>query len=68
MLTEAERWTPGQLNVWRLAQPKRHYTICNELDLLLALEVALLQQPGTVAGRCGEEQSTAAGGGELGTT
>lgn len=68
MLSEVERWQPGQLNVWRsLEQPKQHYTICNELGLLLELEVALLQRLGTVAGKCGEEQSTAAGRGELGT-
>lgn len=39
------------------------------LILLLELEVAPLQQLGTIAGKCGEEQSTAAQGGrELGRT
>lgn len=39
------------------------------LILLLELEAAPLQQLGTIAGKCGEEQSTAAKGGwELGRT
>lgn len=39
------------------------------LILLLELEAAPLQQLGTIAGKCGEEQSTAARGGwELGRT
>lgn len=41
-------------------KPKPHWSICNELDLLLELEAAPLQQLGTRAGKSGEEQSTAA--------
>lgn len=41
-------------------KPKPHWNICNELDLLLELEAAPLQQLGTRAGKSGEEQSTAA--------
>lgn len=47
-------------NVWSQKRPKQHYGVCNELDLLLELEVAPSQQLGTVAGTCGREQSTAA--------
>lgn len=47
-------------NVWSQKRPKQHYSVCNELDLLLELEVAPSQQLGTVAGTCGREQSTAA--------
>lgn len=55
-------------NLWSQKKPKQHYSICNELHLLLELE-ALLQQLGTIAGKCGEEQSTAAQGWwELGRT
>lgn len=55
--------------MWSQKNPKQHYSICNELDLLLELKAALLQQLGTTAGRCGEKQSTAARvGWELGRT
>lgn len=58
LLTEAERWKPGQLShVWSLEKPKQHYTVCNELGLLLDLKVALLQQLGTVAGSVGRSRA-----------
>lgn len=65
MLKEAEResWHPLLSKVWSQKKPKQHYRVYNELDLLLELEAAPLQQLGTVAGKCGEEQSTAAQGG-----
>lgn len=63
MLGETEEARAQQLsNVWSQKKPK-HYGICNELDLLLELEAAPLQQLGTIMGKCGEEQSTAAWGG-----
>lgn len=50
-------------NMWCQKKPKQHYSICNELDLLLELAASLLQQLGTIAGKSGREQSTAARGG-----
>lgn len=47
MLTEAEGWEPGQLSVWKsLGKPKQHYTVCNELGLLLEVEVGGAEHSG----------------------
>lgn len=57
MLGEARAQQPS--DVWGQKKPKQHNSLCNELDLLLELEAAPLQQLGTRAGKW-EEQSTAA--------
>lgn len=63
MLTETGMETRTAYCMEESGKTSAALQVCNELGLLLEVEVALLQQLGIVAGTCGEEQSTAAGRG-----